>query len=202
MLAFHNDPIIKEKYLKRVNAHYKADEIIHGAYWQNGKGCAVGCTVEKNSNAHEAMEKELGIPKDLAFLEDRIFEGLENGLAKEFPLKFLKAITPGADLSKVTAKFIIWLLADPKDGVMRFAFDDGKKAIKEVVKLYKEELKGKKVSSAAWSAAWSAARSAAWSAESAAWSAARSAESAARSAESAAYRVMSEKLIELLKECE
>lgn len=42
MLAFHNDASVKEKYLVRVRAHAAADQLIHGAGWENGKGCAVG----------------------------------------------------------------------------------------------------------------------------------------------------------------
>jgi hypothetical protein len=46
LIAFHNDQKIKDKYLARVEAHRKADEIIKGKYWENGKGCAVGCTLK------------------------------------------------------------------------------------------------------------------------------------------------------------
>lgn len=56
--AFHGDKKIKAKYLARVKAHYEADEIISGKYWENGKGCAVGCTVEANSNAHDRYPKD------------------------------------------------------------------------------------------------------------------------------------------------
>ena len=70
MLAFHNDPTIKQKYVDRINAHYDADEIIHGIYWENGKGCAVGCTIEGSD--HERYETELGIPATIAHLEDAI----------------------------------------------------------------------------------------------------------------------------------
>ncbi len=47
--AFHNNPKVKSKYLARVKAHEKADEIIKGTYWQGGKGCAVGCTIHRLS---------------------------------------------------------------------------------------------------------------------------------------------------------
>lgn len=42
MKAFHGKKSIKAKYLSRVRAHAKADEIIKGTYWQEGKGCACG----------------------------------------------------------------------------------------------------------------------------------------------------------------
>ena len=89
--AFHNDPAIKAKYLARVRAHRLADELIHGTYWQYGKGCAVGCTI--HSSNHAAYETELGIPEILARLEDGLFEALPNGEAKVWPEAFLKAIS-------------------------------------------------------------------------------------------------------------
>lgn len=67
LIAYHGDPAIKAKYLTRIQAHEAADEIIHGKYWENGKGCAVGCTV--HSNSHAAFETELGIPRMLAIRE-------------------------------------------------------------------------------------------------------------------------------------
>jgi len=51
MLAFHNDQEIKNKYLTRVKQHQAADEIVKGQYWEEGKSCAVGCTVHSNSHA-------------------------------------------------------------------------------------------------------------------------------------------------------
>ena len=201
MQAFHNKKSIKQKYIKRLEEHYKADEIIHGVYWQDGKGCAVGCTV--HSDSHQCYETELGIPKWLALLEDALFEGMGNDKAKEFPLQFLKTIPLGVtekQFQSVYHKFCVFVLESmPKvndEKIMRI--------IADVIVLHKtEEKDGKKwsavesaVRSAAWSAAWSAVRSAAWSA---AWSAAESAESAAESARSAAFHKMADKLLELLK---
>jgi hypothetical protein len=110
MLAFHGKSEIKETYLARVRAHALADEIAHGFYWENGKGCAVGCTI--HSGAHKNYETELGIPIMLARLEDRLFEGMSNGKSKEFPERFLSAIPVGADLSLVGWKFLHWLLTE------------------------------------------------------------------------------------------
>lgn len=81
MLSFHGDEAVKKKYLKRVLAHKKADEIAKGFYWSGGKGCAVGCTI--HGDDHFAYETELGIPAWLAFLEDELFEAMANEDAKE-----------------------------------------------------------------------------------------------------------------------
>ena len=110
LLAYHGDPKIKRKYLARVRAHRKADELVKGRYWESGKGCAVGCTV--HSSSHAAYETELGIPRELARLEDQIFERLDNGASKAWPEAFLQAPRVGADLSMVWPSFALWLLSE------------------------------------------------------------------------------------------
>ena len=140
MKAFHGQPDIKAQYLARVKAHEAADEIIHGKYWEDGKGCAVGCTI--HSSNHGNYETELGIPRILARLEDGIFEGMTNGHSQAWPGEFLQAIRVGADLSMVWPRFAIWLLGDKKEGVIRFAKTDvQRKAIIDVVKAYKQVVK-------------------------------------------------------------
>jgi len=59
MIAYHGKQQIKDKYLSRVKAHREADALTQGVAWENGKGCAVGCTLE--SYDHELYETELGL---------------------------------------------------------------------------------------------------------------------------------------------
>lgn len=227
MKAFLGKTAVKTKYLKRVEAHRKADEILQGIYWEDGKGCAVGCTVETSSSPHEAMEKELGIPKELAYLEDVLFEELKNGEAKLWPERFLKAIKPGADLSLVVPKFIVWQFEDKKVGLKNLKEVKEDKEVygfcEEVVGLYKRIIDGEKVTekefyelylkidragawararagawARAWAGAWAWARAWAW-----AWAWAR-ARAWAWAWAGADYDknilLMADKLIELLKE--
>lgn len=105
MLSFHNDPAIKEKYLKRVIAHREADKIVQGIGWIKGKGCAVGCTLESYDHARYPIE--LGIPVWLAHLEDGIFENLEKEEAILWPERFLQAIPVGVDLEPIKDKLAI-----------------------------------------------------------------------------------------------
>ena len=156
MLAYHNSGAkgiaLKKVYVQRVKMHIELDEIIHGRYWENGKGCAVGCTI--HGSDHSAYERELGIPRILARLEDRIFEGMRNGDSKEFPLRFLSAIEPGADLSLVWYQFAHWLLVDPEDGVIKYAkTDKSKNAITEVASLFNRAQRGLTVERAEWDGA-------------------------------------------------
>ena len=119
MRAFHGDPAIKAKYLDRVRMHAAADEIIKDKYWENGKGCAVGCTI--HSSVHEKYQDLLGIPVSLALLEDLIFENLPNAEAKLFPSQFLEAIPVGADLKTTSFRFSAFLLNENMDRVRGLA---------------------------------------------------------------------------------
>ena len=198
MEAFHNDPIIKEKYLTRLQAHYIADEIIKGQYWEDGKGCAVGCTI--HSENHKDYETELGISEILASLQDKIFEGLPNNLAKEFPLEFLSAINVGSDLSKVSNLFMIWILTDPEYGVLQFA--KNKKVIQDIANAFVEDMvtpvsaeKWKQLRNAAYAVGENADATAAAAAYAAFYS-----YSTVSYAKSKWYIAASKKLIELLKQ--
>ena len=81
--AFFGDPAIKAKYMARLEAHAAADNIIQGTGWEDGKGCAIGCTFEDYD--HTKYVTELNLPEALGCLEDRIFEGLANAEAKPMP---------------------------------------------------------------------------------------------------------------------
>jgi hypothetical protein len=110
LIAYHNDPAEKVAILAQLAAHRAADELVKGIYWQDGKGCAVGCTI--HGNDHSEYERRWNIAKILARLEDRIFEGLPNGIAKEWPERFMGAIAPGADLTMVWPRFAHWMMTE------------------------------------------------------------------------------------------
>ena len=224
MLSFHSDLSIKSNYLARVAGHADADEIVKGRYWENGKGCAVGCTI--HAETHESFERELGIPQMLAWLEDVIFEGLPNRLAKNWPQRFLSSIAPGRDLSPVGWQFLHWLLTE--SGLAEFDHVLIKAAVARCVETLVPLIDRRPINVSAAEHAASAARAAmhtvsridvppdavAWSAESAALaaeSAALSGIDPAASAERAVtatsaaiagsknYIRMSEKLLVLLE---
>jgi hypothetical protein len=218
-VAFKNKPELKEKYVTRMEAHAKADELIQGTYWENGKGCSTGCLMH-SSTPHKKMETVLGIPETVAYLNDRIFEGLDKGDAQKFAQDFIRVIPVGADLSLITPKFMVWLMKD----LRKYAkgYPDVLKALKTVADLYQKIIDGGVVSDEEWAlaaeaarAAWAAeaARAAARAARAAAWVArvARVAEAVAEAAAEAAwaawaaaeadqYKKMAKKLLELLAE--
>ena len=148
MLAFHNDTTIKQKYVDRVKEHQRLDHIAQGVYYETGgekpKMCSVGCTI--HGNDHKKYETELGIPEDIAHLEDFIFENLSNEEAKDFPLRFLEAIPVGVDLSHVIPELAIWQFEDKEHGLKNIKEVQEDKEVygfcEEVVALYKRELQG------------------------------------------------------------
>lgn len=154
LTAFHNDPGTRQLRIERVLAHQLANEIVQGTSWREDARGAVGCTLE--SNQHSLYEEELGIPRQLAYLEDRIFEGLSAREARAFPFTFLTSISVGADLSHVLAHFMIWLLSDPEKGVIRFVGRQGQ-AISAVAALYQRVINGEVVTTQEWLSALSSA---------------------------------------------
>jgi hypothetical protein len=157
LLAYHNDKTIKAKYLARVRLHAEADEIVQGQYWEGGKGCAVGCTI--HGSDHGVYETELGIPREVAVIEDVIFEGLSNDKAKAWPERFLAAIKPGQDLSLIWPKFSLRILTDKKHGMATIAKDypEALKIIRSATALFERHVAGNPPSAAEWHAAWMAA---------------------------------------------
>jgi len=190
MLAYHSTPAIKSKLLADLQAHADADRLVKGQYWENGKGCAIGCTlhslgVARKSSNHAEYETHLGIPQMLAHLEDKIFEGLPNADAMRWPMRFSAAINPGADLSRVGWQWLHWLLTD---GLPRLNNAAVNAAIKQSTDVLLPLTRGEPVDRAAACAAGTAAGTAASAAARAAVGAARAAARAAvGAADAAAY---------------
>ena len=225
LIAYHGRQADKDTILAQLAIHRAADELVQGyGYWEDGKGCAVGCTL--HSGDHMEYETRFGIPVAIARLEDVIFEGLPVDIARQWPERLMSAIRPGADLSRVHWHLLHWLLTTPEinPGITHPLVSASVRKCADVVA---DWAAGRAASAASWaascaarSAARSAADSAAWSAETAASCAARSvcgaadsaaesaAESAAASAKSAAasaarnaaWLCISDRLIALIEQ--
>ena len=206
--AYHGDQAIKDKYIQRMKAHMDADELIRGTGFENGKGCAVGCTLNKYK--HSAFPDELGVPEWAAHLLDTLHESTSDKVWPTLSMRFLTAITPGANLESVRHEINLFILQRSRTRVEGLGISGSLKkeiipAIDLCLTLHAGALRGV-IDPEEWSAAESAARSAARSAWSAAESAAKSADSAARSAawsaesaaRSAEYDAIAEEFIRLL----
>ena len=99
--------------LKQLRAHRKLDQIVKGTYWQgngDGRGCAVGCLTHDPSGGHAKFPATWGVPQQIAYLMDQIFESLPLEEAKDWPVRIMSAIAPGADLSGVYDRWALWML--------------------------------------------------------------------------------------------
>ena len=109
--AYDNNPEIAAQIRAQVQHHYDADEIVHGKYWEDGKGCAVGCIV--HGSDHSKFDEIFGEGGEAcAYLLDALFESIPNGTAKELPRRFSLAVKPGSDMRMVVPQWIYWTLTE------------------------------------------------------------------------------------------
>lgn len=193
MKAYHGDHALKERVMKELAEHREADRLVKGQYWENGKGCAVGCLIKCDD--HLLYESMFGIPVELAYLEDRIFESLENHESQLWPERFMGAVNVGADLSKVHLRFMYWLLTDFQklkncdDESVNTVIDQCRTSVSSVAKLLNRYINDENVSEEEWRLAAEAAEAAAkaaWITDVAAEAGAWIAEAAEAAAEYAA----------------
>ena len=181
-LAFHNDPSLAAMVRSQVEAHTAADEIIQGRYWENGKGCFIGCIAHGNSPSK--VESMTGFPIMLTRIAESIFEGLPNDKAKDFPQTVISAPRVGADLSLVAWKFLYWLIDDV---LKEYGDDTVRAACAPALQIVSDKSQGINPTAGAARAAADAAYAAADAAADAARAAAYAAAYAARAAAYAAY---------------
>jgi hypothetical protein len=180
--AYHGSEEEKRATLVQLRHHRELDQIVQGTYWEgngDGRGCAVGCLTHDPDGGHKEFPERWGIPVQIAWIIDTIFESLPVDEAKDWPATIMSAIPVGADLSRSWDRFAAWMLRDllPVAGV-------NTPVVEVMVTLFDRAASGDEPSSTEWSeAAWAAEAAEAARAAEAAW-AARAAR-AARAAEAA-----------------
>lgn len=128
MKSFNQE--LKSALVAEIRKHREQDQVIQGSYGTlegpSGlfRGCAVGCAIDslfmvnghytpENCYAdHGIYERELGIPRILAELQDVIHEGLSDESFPTWPERFMEAVPTETELSKVWPGFTIWLIGD------------------------------------------------------------------------------------------
>jgi hypothetical protein len=232
MLAYSHPIVTRDAFLTELQRHADADQIVKGQYWEGGRGCAVGCSLNSISwllvdgsvprDDHEMLAKILGVPPQLTYFEDTIFEGLPVDLALQWPMRFASAIQQDANLSNVWPQFTVWMLREIALPAAR-GRPACEAAIERVARGYETRWQSDTAAAAAFAATYAAnasdaayhagataataaaaaaaanaaARSAGAAAANAAAAATAAADAAARSA-SAVYTKMANKLVELI----
>jgi hypothetical protein len=90
---------------QEVKKHIDADSVTQGYYWEDGKGCFIGCLA--HGNDVQQLSVTYGLPSALARICEAIFEGLSPEDAKQFFADFPDAIGyDGKNLSLVRWQFL------------------------------------------------------------------------------------------------
>lgn len=137
MRAFHGDSELKRRLLEEIGKHEAADAIIKGSYGEMGlsledgfRGCAIGCAlhsmnairgVRASVSSHERFPVELGLPVELAYHIDTVFENLPEAESATWPRRVIEAIPVGANLDHVIPALLQWIILDSTDGFIKDA---------------------------------------------------------------------------------
>ncbi len=194
MKTFPLEP--KAFYIARLQQHMDADELIRGEGYENGRGCAVGCILNRYN--HNAFEAELGLPEWFARLLDHLHENTSKSYWPTFAIRLLKSIPEGVDVEPVENKLLKFIQLGNIEHVKTLDIDTSLKTkIIGAIELVIQYL----VSNATQSAAYAAARSAADAARSAVYDADAAACIAAYASWSVVDKdLIADELIRLLQE--
>jgi len=165
MKSFNQE--LKYALVAEIRKHREQDQVIQGnyGYWEEGKfrGCAVGCAIDSLFRLgghvlphylcgdHGVYERELGIPKILAELQDVIHEGLSDESFPTWPERFMEAVPTETDLSPVFPRFVLWFLVDDAVGVLRHAVDtEQREVVGKAAGLFSAIVAGEKIPLQVW----------------------------------------------------
>ena len=176
--AWHNDHDLKAATVADLKRDHEKDHLVRGLFGELGidseyRGCQVGCLVMAdmfrhgtlneesvyNVAWHAEVESRFGVPRALAYLWDRTFEGVPSAAAPVFAIASVDAVRVGADLSMVVSRVMLDVLADPENGVWKFTAEGSRQraAVEAVGGFYIRRLAGDEPTRDEWMSARSAA---------------------------------------------
>lgn len=210
MKTFPDPRLTAADFAAGMRAHAKADDLIRGTYGDTDsgrfRGCAVGCNIEVVTTRlgveiergdHETLGETIGVPAELLYLQDALFEGLQGDASSQLAVAFANALRDGQDLSRVSDLFLAETL---RDDVLPLVTDDHPNVRAVVVRVADGCADGWQNDDrdAAWAAAAAAAEAwDAWDAETV-WAAAAAEAAAQAAARIAVYRRMVNRLMRLI----
>ena len=144
--AFGGDPEVKAALLARIDRHLVAGTMTYGeTAWTGDSGSALGISIEDTDPA--AYAAAFGYPLPLAALLDPLIRDLsDGGDVATFVQAWVSTVTPGADLSKVPTRLMLYMLDDPRLRGIDDALAD------RLVELHHRDLDGIPAGRGEWSA--------------------------------------------------
>lgn len=158
---------LKSALLAEIIKHREQDRVVQGTYGEgigeNFRGCAVGCSIDSLFRLgghvlphylcgdHGIYERELGIPRILAELQDIIHEGLSDESFPTWPERFMEAVPTEKDLSLAFPKFALWFLTDETYGILNYAIGTiHQEAVEEASGLFSSIVVGEHIPLHVW----------------------------------------------------
>lgn len=157
MKSFNQE--LKSALVAEIRKHREQDQVVQGSYGEDStgkfRGCAVGCAIHSLADIngtflftddHGIYERELGIPRILAELQDVIHEGLSDESFPTWPERFMEAVPTEKDLSLAFPKFALWFLTDEKYGILNYAIGTPRQeAVEEAAELFSAVVPGENI---------------------------------------------------------
>ena len=145
MKTFPDPRLTAADFAAGMRAHAEADNLIRGTYGDTCsgrfRGCAVGCNidvvnaslgVEIERGKHEALGEAIGVPAELLYFQDALFEGLQGDASSKFAVAFASALRDGQGLSRVSDLFLAETLRDDVLPLVTDEFPNVRSAVKRV----------------------------------------------------------------------
>jgi len=165
MKSFNQE--LKSALVAEIRKHREQDQVIQGnyGYLEEGKfrGCAVGCAIDSLFKVHGhdtpyylcsdhgIYERELGIPRILAELQDILHEGLSDESFPTWPERFMEVVPTEKDLSLAFPKFALWFLTDEKFGILNYSIGTPRQeAVEEAAELFSAIVAGERIPLQVW----------------------------------------------------
>lgn len=162
MKSFNKE--LKSALVAEIRKHREQDQVVQGSYGEDStgkfRGCAVGCAIHALADIngkflftddHEIYERELGLPRILAELQDVIHEVLSDESFPTWPERFMEAVPTETDLSLVFPKFALWFLVDEEYGILNYAIGTKhQEAVEEAAGLFSAIVAGEHIPLQVW----------------------------------------------------
>lgn len=151
-LTFDGDPVLKDRYLDRLRRHIDAGDFRFAPAWEDGKGSALGCTIEAGDI--DVYAEQLGVPAALAMVLDSLVNSQPPGPmfrhATDFALRWLTMLPVGVDLSPIPGTITCDLLDHPLLIETTQGHPSIEGARRTVIDLHRSALEGREIARTLW----------------------------------------------------
>jgi hypothetical protein len=154
--TYYNEPLLKNYVVKQMAEHVENGTLVQGSYWdeKTQKGCNVGCVL--HSYDFDSFPERLGLPVWMAYLHNKMHEGMTLEDAREFSKVYsvIPVDITWDQLEVVKYKLLRYIFVESKYCTKQYCTDDfSKEATDAVVALITRAIAGDMPTDKEWRAA-------------------------------------------------